>query len=156
MQHFTLINHCWFIRILVIVAWCPRQWSEDFMTFMLFTGLQTFKVKFSENSLWSNILNHLQTKVTPKSPHSAFSLIWSWRSESFGKLNFLNFGLPNGQKFFNATCNCIFLHFWAAIMDFLNILKCSVFFLLIKLQGVSYPLSNIIFVGYVLQIKTKL
>ena len=38
---------------------------------MPFLGLQTFKYKyFSENSLQSNILNHLQTKVTPKNLHS--------------------------------------------------------------------------------------
>ena len=41
------------------------------MIFMSFIGLQTFKVMFfSENSLWSNILNHLQRKVTPTNPHS--------------------------------------------------------------------------------------
>ena len=31
-QHFTLFNHCWDIRMLVIVARCSRHWSEDFMT----------------------------------------------------------------------------------------------------------------------------
>ena len=31
-QHFTLFNQCWFIRMLVIVARCPRKLSEDFMT----------------------------------------------------------------------------------------------------------------------------
>ena len=40
------------------------------MIFMPFLGLKTFKVKlFSENSLWSSILNHLQRKITPKNPH---------------------------------------------------------------------------------------
>ena len=29
---FTLFNHCWFIRILVIVAGCSKKWSEDFIT----------------------------------------------------------------------------------------------------------------------------
>ena len=44
------------------------------MTFITFIGLQTFKVKLiSENSLWHNILNHFQTKVTPKNPHSGIS-----------------------------------------------------------------------------------
>ena len=48
------------------------------MTFMPFKGLQPFKVKlFSENSLWSNILNHLQTKVTPKNPHSCIFLVYN-------------------------------------------------------------------------------
>ena len=43
------------------------------LIFMPFIGLQVFKVElFSENSLWSSILNHLQTKVTPKNPHSCF------------------------------------------------------------------------------------
>ena len=40
-----------------------------FITFLLYPKkivLQTFKVKlFLENSLWSNILNHLKTNVTP-------------------------------------------------------------------------------------------
>ena len=40
-------------------------------------------------------------------------------------------------------------------MDFFIILKCSVFFLLITVRE-EFPLSNIIFVGYVLQIKLKL
>ena len=31
-QHFALFNHCWFIRMLVTVARCPRICSEDFMT----------------------------------------------------------------------------------------------------------------------------
>ena len=31
LQCFTLFNQCWFIRMLVIVARCPRKWSEDFM-----------------------------------------------------------------------------------------------------------------------------
>ena len=52
----------------------------------------------------------------------------------FGKLNFSRFRLEDDQKSFNAACNGIFLHFWAAIMDFFNTLKCSVFFLLMKLQ----------------------
>ena len=49
-QQFTLFNNCWFIRILVIVVRCPRQWSEEFMTssndFMPFIGSQTLEVKF--------------------------------------------------------------------------------------------------------------
>ena len=73
-QHFTLFNQCWFIRMLVIVARCPRKLSEDLMTsqmsFMSFICLHTFKVQFfSKNSLWSNILNLLQTKVTPMNSH---------------------------------------------------------------------------------------
>ena len=52
-------------------------------------------------------------------------------------------GLAEDQKSFNAASNHIFLHFRAAIMDFLIILNCSVFF------------SNN-FVECVLQIKIKL
>ena len=111
------------------------------MTFMPFIGSQTFRVKFSENSLWSNILNYLQTKVTPRNPHSCIFFNRSWRSESFGKLNFFSFGLASNQKSFNAACNSIFLHFWAAIMDFFNILKWSVFFLLKKLQEEFSPVK---------------
>ena len=77
--HFTLFNHCWFIRMLGIFAKCPRKWPENDqkmlwhhqMTFISFICLQTFKVKlFSQKPLWSNILNWLQTKVIPKNPHS--------------------------------------------------------------------------------------
>ena len=101
------------------------------MTFMPFIGLQTFKVKFSENSLWSNILNHLQTKVTPKNPHSCifFSMILE-----FWETYFFSFRLADYQKSFNAACNYILLHFCATIMHFFIILKCSVFFLLITSQ----------------------
>ena len=36
------------------------------LTLMPFIGLHTFKVKlFFENSLLSNILSHLKTKITP-------------------------------------------------------------------------------------------
>ena len=108
------------------------------LTFMPFICLQIFEVKFSENSLWSDISNHLQTKVTPNNSHSFifffFFSIWSWRSERFGKLSFFSFGLADDQKFFNTAFYNIFLHFWATIMDYFNISKCSVFFLLIKLQ----------------------
>ena len=31
-EHFTLFNQRWFIRMPAIVARCPRNWSEDFMT----------------------------------------------------------------------------------------------------------------------------
>ena len=31
-QHFTLFNHYWSIRILVIVPECPTKQSEDFTT----------------------------------------------------------------------------------------------------------------------------
>ena len=35
------------------------------------------KLSFFENSLWVNVLNHLETKVTPKNPHACifFSMI---------------------------------------------------------------------------------
>ena len=156
MQHSTLFNHWWFIRMLVIVARCPRQWSHDFMilwhhqvTFMPFTGLQTFKFKFSENSLWSNILNYLQTKVTPRNPHSCIFFNRSWRSESFDKLNFFSFGLASNQKSFNAACNSIFCIFeqplWIS-----SIFWNGQFSFFQKNFRKSFLLSNIIFVGYVL------
>ena len=45
--------------------------------FMPFICLQTFKVKlFSENSLWSSILNPLQMEVTPKKPHSCIFSVY--------------------------------------------------------------------------------
>ena len=95
------------------------------MTFMPFIGLQTFEVKFSENTLWSNILNHLQTKVTPKNPHSC--IFFQYDSEEvrvLAKLFFFSFGLADYQNSFNPACNNIFLHFCAAIIDFFIILKC--------------------------------
>ena len=52
--------------------------------------------------------------------------------------NLFSFGLVN-KKSFNTACNHTFLHFWAANMDFLIILRCSVFFLLITLQE-DFPL----------------
>ena len=89
------------------------------MIFMLFIGLQTFKVKlFPEDSLWSNILNHLQTKVTPKNPHSCiFVSIYCNPKEVRVLTKLIFFRLAN-QKSFNAGYNNIILDFRAAIMDF--------------------------------------
>ena len=69
--------------------------------------LQIFKIQlFSENSLWSKILNHLQTKVTPKNPHFCIFFQYdSKKTESFYKLNFFSFGLADDQKSFNTACN---------------------------------------------------
>ena len=67
------------------------------MVFMPFIGLQAFKVKlFSENSLWSSILNHLQAKVTPKNPHSCIFFFSTYNPKVvtvLTKLIFLVLGL---------------------------------------------------------------
>ena len=82
------------------------------MTFMPFIGLQTFKVKlFFENSLWSNILNHLKAKLTPENPLLLHFLQYDPEEVSFEKLIFFSFGLADYQKSFNGACNNIFLHF---------------------------------------------
>ena len=43
-QHFTLFDNCWFIRMLVIVGRCPRKWflSNDFHAFQRFEDLQSW------------------------------------------------------------------------------------------------------------------
>ena len=85
------------------------------MIFIPFIGLQTFKVKlFSEKSLWGSILNYLQTKVTPKNPHSCiffFSIYNSKEVRVLTNLIFLNFRLTDDQKSFNTVCNNIISHF---------------------------------------------
>ena len=43
--------------------------SNDFHVFLKVGRLSKLSF-FSETSLWSSILNHLQTKVTPKNPYS--------------------------------------------------------------------------------------
>ena len=71
------------------------------MTFMPFVGLQTFKVKlFSENLLWSNILNPLQTKATPKNPHSCIFFSIILKKWEFWQTYFFSFGLEDDQKSF--------------------------------------------------------
>ena len=116
-----------------------RFWDHR-MAFMSFIGLQTFKVKlFSGKSLWSNILNYLQTKVTPKNPHSCifFSMILK-KWEFLTNFNFFSFRLADDQKSFNAACNNIFLHFCACGLLFYYF-EMLVFFLLIKLQEEFCP-----------------
>ena len=90
------------------------------MIFISFIGVQTFKVKlFTENSLWNSTLNHLQTKVAPRTPIPAFFSVYIiLKKLQFEKLNFFIFRFPDGQKSFNAVCNNILLHFCTAIMDF--------------------------------------
>ena len=66
------------------------------MIFIPFIGLQAFKVKlFSENSLWTSILNRLQKKVTLKNPHFCiffFSIYNSKEMTVFTDLIFLVLG----------------------------------------------------------------
>ena len=59
--------------MLVILERCPKNRLEDFMTssnefyaFHWFADLQSSA--FFEKSLWTNILNHFQTKVTLMNP----------------------------------------------------------------------------------------
>ena len=64
--------------------------SYDFHAFHRFADLQS-QGFFSENSLWSNILNHLKTKVTPKNPHSCCSLqqcIYAFLQSHYGLLHY--------------------------------------------------------------------
>ena len=97
------------------------------MIFMPFLGSQTFKVKsFSENSLWSSNLNHLQTKVTPKNPDSCIFFFSIYNPKGMIVLtnfSFLSFRLADDQKPFNVACKNIILHFCAVILNFF-ILKC--------------------------------
>ena len=130
--------------------------------FMPFIVLQTIKVKLlSENSLWRNILIHLKTKVTPRNPlflHFVqcgpedvrvlitlinLKFLVSRRSKvlQWKKSNEKSWRNSRRSKVLPATK--YFLHFRAAIMDFLITFNCLVF-------------SCNKFVGYVLQIKMQL
>ena len=75
---------------------------------------------FFENSLWSSIISLENKRNSLEPPILACSSVWSWRSESFDKLNFLSFGLADDQKSFNAACNSIFLHFLSSHYGFLH------------------------------------
>ena len=110
---------------------------------MPFVVLQTFKVKlFLENSLWSNILNHLQTKLTPLIL-LFFDFLQYGPEEVIILPNWIyfNFGSAKDQKYVDAACDHIFLHFWAAIMGFLIIVESSVFFILIAIQQEFPPVK---------------
>ena len=111
-----------------------------------FIVLKTFRVKLLlENSLWRSILIYLKTKVTPQNP-------LFWHFVQYGpeevrvliNLIFLKFWVSKEIKNpLMLPATIYFLHFWAAIMDFLIIFKFLVF-------------SSNDFVGYVLQIKMQL
>ena len=84
-QHFTLFNNFRFIRMLVIVAECSGKRSEDFMTssdvchsFHTFADLRSFSLK--TQLIWKQ-------KYRPRTPYYCI-FFWSWRSESFDKINF--------------------------------------------------------------------
>ena len=129
---------------------------------MPFIVLQTIKVKLLlENSLWRNILTHLKTKVIPRNPlflhfvqygpevvRVLITLIFlqflvSRRSKflQWKKSNQKSWRSSRRSKVLPATK--YFLHFWAAIMDFLITFNCLEF-------------SSNNFVWYVLQIKMQL
>ena len=96
--------------------------SSDFYAFHRFADLQS--LAFSENSLLSIILNHLQTKVTLMNAH--FCIFFQHDPKGLRVLTNLivfSFGLAD-KKSFNSACSNIFLHFCAAIMDLSIILKC--------------------------------
>ena len=87
------------------------------MSFMPFLGLQTFKVQlFSGNSLWSNILNHFQTKVTPMNLHESpflicFSIVLMKMNEMIKCLNSVNLWNWEGLKRKNLEVMCNFWHY---------------------------------------------
>ena len=67
-----LFNHCWFIRILVIVARCQRKWWEDFTTssnelhvFHRFAGLQSkvFFWKLTVEQYFKSLANKSNSQV---------------------------------------------------------------------------------------------
>ena len=123
--------------MLVIVARCSRKWSEDFMTssnefyvFHMSTHLQS-SVFCSENSLWSNILNLMQTKVTPWIPIFSFFQYDPKEVRVLTNLFFFCFGLADDRKSFNATCNnYVFFYYF------------EIFFLLIILQQELPPVID--------------
>ena len=100
--------------------------SNEFYAFHRFADLQNSL--FSENPLRSNVLNHLQTKVTPMNPYFCIFEYDPKEVRVLTNLIFNSFGLADDQKYFNAACNNIFLHFCEAIMDFFIILKCLLLF----------------------------
>ena len=110
--------------MLVIAARCSRKWSEDFMTssnefyaFHMSAHLQSSF--FSENSLWSNILNLLQTKVTPWIPIFSFFQYDPKEVRVLRNLIFFIFELADDQKSFNAACsNYGFLHYFERLKFF--------------------------------------
>ena len=131
MKHFTLFNQCWFIRMPVIVARCPRKWSQDFMTSSNeFYAFHRFADLQSSAFFWKvTVGQYFKSLANKSNSHECtfwifFSMVLKdWEFLKL-KLNFFSFGLADDQKSFNAACNNIFLHFWATIMDFFIILKC--------------------------------
>ena len=91
------------------------------MSFMHFICLHTFKVQvFSENSLWSNILNLLQTKVTPMNPHFLFFQYDPKEVRVLTNLIFFSFGLADDQISFNAACNNYGFLYYFEMLSFLS------------------------------------
>ena len=124
MQCFTLLDHCWFRRMLVIAAKCLRKRLEDFMTsidfyaFHRFAGLQSWA--FFWKLTVKQYFKSLAKKSNPQEPpflHIFFSAYIILRKWEF-LLNFFSFRLADDEKSFNAACKNIILHFFAAIMDF--------------------------------------
>ena len=97
---------------------------------MPFIVLQTFKVKLLfENSLWTNILIHLKTKVTPWNPLFLHFLQYGPEDvKVLINLIFLSFGLAGGQNSFNAACNHVFFVFLSSHYGFLNYFQLFSFF----------------------------
>ena len=92
------------------------------MTVIPFIGLQIFKVKlFFEDSLQSNTLNHLKTKVTPQHTLLLYFLQYDHKKvRVLTNLIFFSFGLVDDQKSFNAACKNVFLQFLSSHYEFLN------------------------------------
>ena len=65
-QHFTLFGHCWFMRMLVIAAKCPRKWSEDFMTIIKWFSCLSFVCRPSKLSFSVKTHSRIVFSITCK------------------------------------------------------------------------------------------
>ena len=128
-----LFNQCWFTRKPVIVARCPWERSEDFMTssnefyaFPRSTDLQTlaFFWKLIVEQYFKSLSNESNSHESPWISIFDFFQYSPKEVRLLTNLIFFSFGLADDQKSFNAAWKNIFLHFCAAIMDFFIILKC--------------------------------
>ena len=92
--------------------------SNEFYAFHMSAHLQSSG--FSENSLWSNILNLLQTKVTPMNPHFLVFQYDPKEVRVLTNLIFFSFGLADDQISFNAACNNYGFLYYFEMLSFLS------------------------------------
>ena len=121
MQHFSLFNNCWLIRMLVTVARYPRKWSEDFMTssndfyaFHRFAGLQSqdFFLKLNKEQYFKSLANKSNSQ---ESPFLHFLQFDPKEVRVLTNIIFFSFGLADDQKPFNVACNNIFFNVFAPL-----------------------------------------